>query len=106
MKNDQHEATDFGKRFLLATATGIILSVRLIALASTPVQTPTPAARLEFEAVSIKPAPPGARGGGGRVLPSGRLESKNVTLKYMMTVAYSVTNYQIVGSSDLLEGQT
>ena len=68
-------------------------------------QTPIGAVRPEFEAVSIKPTQPGARGGGSRVLPSGRLESQNSTLKYLITVAYSVTNYQIFGSSDLLDMQ-
>src|SRR5215470_2849122 len=99
MKNDHTRRTVSARRFLLATA-GTILSAGFIVVASSPVthQTSAPAARLEFEAVSIKPTPPGTRGGGGRVLPSGRLESRNVTLKYMMTVAYSVTNYQIVGS--------
>jgi uncharacterized protein (TIGR03435 family) len=66
----------------------------------------SPPARPQFEAVSIKPTAPGARGGGGQVLPGGKLVGRNVTLKYLMTVAYSVTNYQIFGSADLLETQT
>jgi uncharacterized protein (TIGR03435 family) len=66
----------------------------------------TPAARPQFEAVSIKPTAPGARGGGGQVLPGGKMVGRNVNLKYLMTVAYSVTNYQIFGSPELLEGQT
>ncbi len=65
----------------------------------------SPASRPQFEAVSIKPTPPGTRGGGGQVLPGGKLVGRNVTLKYLMTVAYSVTNYQIFGSADLLEAQ-
>ncbi len=108
MKNDRAGNVGLANRLLLATA-GAMISIGVIALGSqapAPVQTPATAARPQFEAVSIKPSAPGARGGGGNVLPSGRLVGKNVTLKYLMTVAYSVTNYQIFGSPDLLESQT
>jgi hypothetical protein len=57
----------------------------------------SPASRPQFEAVSIKPTPPEVRGSLGQVLPGGKSVGRNVTLKYLMTVAYSVTNYQILG---------
>src|SRR5437588_3278511 len=81
-----------------------ILAAALLALPLLVANAQTPE-RPKFEAVSIRPTPDGARGGGGQVLPGGKLVSRNVTLKYMITVAYSVTNYQIFGSPELLEGK-
>ena len=108
MRNDRTGEMGLAARLGLAAA-GTIVFAGVIALSSPatkPIQTPAPAsARPAFEAVSIKPTAPGARGGGSRVLPSGRLESQNSTLKYLITVAYSVTNYQIFGSSDVLDAQ-
>src|SRR5215471_18712900 len=108
MGNDCAGETGLTAKLALVAAGTIVFAgvIVLSAWAAGPAQTQAPAAsRPEFEAVSIKPSAPGARGGGGRVLPSGRLESQNATLKYLMTVAYSVTNYQIFGSTDLLETQ-
>ena len=105
MKHRQLHST---KKFCLIAIGTILIGLNLgDGLINPPrINAQSPASRPQFEAVSIKPTPPGARGGGGQVLPGGKLVGRNVTLKYLMTVAYSMTNYQIFGSSDLLETQT
>jgi uncharacterized protein (TIGR03435 family) len=105
MKNDRTGEMASANRPFWATRGMVVFASFIVMTSGMPAAAQTPT-RPEFEAVSIKQTLPGARGGGGRVLPSGRLEAKNVNLKYLMTVAYSVTNYQIVGNQDLLESQT
>jgi uncharacterized protein (TIGR03435 family) len=50
----------------------------------------------EFDAASIKPAPPAARGGGYNVSP-GRLTAKNQSLRDLVKFAYSLQDYQLTG---------
>lgn len=52
-----------------------------------------------FEAVSIKPAQPGARGGGYNISP-GRLNAKNQSLRDLVKFAYTLQDYQLTGGDD------
>jgi len=66
-----------------------------------PAQEPT-AARPEFEVASLKPNTSGMPGYSVRVLPAG-LTARNITLKRLIAIGYSVTDYQIFGSLPWLE---
>jgi bla regulator protein blaR1 len=50
----------------------------------------------QFDAVSIKPGSPDARGGGFNLSP-GRLNGKNVSLKDLVRFAYDIHDYQLSG---------
>jgi bla regulator protein blaR1 len=56
----------------------------------------------QFDAVSIKPSSPDARGGGFNVSP-GRLNGKNVSLKDLVRFAYEIHDYQLSGSQGWTE---
>jgi uncharacterized protein (TIGR03435 family) len=53
----------------------------------------------EFEAISIKSAPPNARGGGYNISP-GRITAKNQTLYDLVKFAYNLQDYQVAGAPD------
>jgi uncharacterized protein (TIGR03435 family) len=53
----------------------------------------------EFEAVSIKSAPPDARGGGYNISP-GRIAAKNQTIRDLVKFAFNLQDYQVVGGPD------
>jgi uncharacterized protein (TIGR03435 family) len=61
--------------------------------------------RLEFEVASLKPTPPGATGYSILPVPGGRLRANNITLKRLVAVAYSVTDYQIFSDIRWFETQ-
>ena len=58
--------------------------------------------KLEFEAVSIKTAPPGARGGGYNLSP-GRLNAKNQSLRDLVKFAFDLQDYQVSWRSGWLD---
>ncbi len=58
--------------------------------------------KLEFEAVSIKTAPPGARGGGYNLSP-GRLNAKNQSLRDLVKFAFDLQDYQVTGGPGWLD---
>jgi uncharacterized protein (TIGR03435 family) len=64
----------------------------------------SPAPRLEFDVASVKPNPSGRPGYGIRALP-GRLTANNISLKRLIAMAYSVTDFQIFGSLNWLESE-
>ena len=68
-------------------------------------QQQTPVERLEFEAASLKPTPPGATGFSILPVPGGRLRARNITLKRLVAVAYSVTDHQILSDIKWFESQ-
>lgn len=57
----------------------------------------------QFDVVSIKLAPPGARNSGYRRSPAGVLNATNVTLKMLVAYAYDVREYQISGGPGWFE---
>jgi uncharacterized protein (TIGR03435 family) len=58
--------------------------------------------KLEFEAVSIKPSPPNARGGGYNLSP-GRLNAKNQSLKDLVKFSFDLQDYQVTGGPGWLD---
>lgn len=56
----------------------------------------------QFDAVSIKPSSPDARGGGFNLSP-GRLNGKNVSLKDLVRFAYDLHDYQLSGGQGWME---
>jgi uncharacterized protein (TIGR03435 family) len=86
--------------YLRTTITGAVLLT--IALQSQPQGGENN--RLTFEAASVKPRAPGTRGGIIRVMPGNqRYHCENMTLRTIMTVAYTVTDRQISGGPGWLE---
>src|SRR5580700_3687152 len=59
--------------------------------------------RLEFEAATIKPTAPDARGTVIVMPPGGRLEIVNMSLKAMIENAYSIQPFQISGGPGWLD---
>jgi uncharacterized protein (TIGR03435 family) len=60
-------------------------------------------APLEFEVASLKPNTSGNRGFSIIPSPGGKLDATNITLKRLIAVAYSVTDFQIAGDVPWLE---
>jgi len=54
-------------------------------------------APLTFEVASIKPSAPDAQGSGIQFMPGGGLRMTNITLKQMITFAYGVQDFQVLG---------
>jgi bla regulator protein blaR1 len=61
--------------------------------------------RLEFEVASLKPSPANSQGYSILPIPGGRLQARNIALKRLIAVAYSVTDFQIYGNLNWLESQ-
>lgn len=57
----------------------------------------------EFEVASLKPSTLGGRGFSIVPLPGGKLNARNISLKRLIAVAYSVTDFQISGNVSWLE---
>jgi uncharacterized protein (TIGR03435 family) len=68
-------------------------------------QQQTAVERLEFEVASLKPAPPDATGYSILPVPGGRLRARNITLKRLVAVAYSITDHQILSDIKWFELQ-
>src|SRR5579863_8997002 len=64
------------------------------------------AGRPQFEVASIKPAAPDARGRSIRPSPGGRVTISNMPLKELMTLAWKIQPYQIVGGPPWLDSAT
>lgn len=60
-------------------------------------------AELKFEVASIKPSDPEARNSGVNILPGGGLKLTNIPLKMMVTFAYNVQRFQVIGGPDWIE---
>lgn len=54
---------------------------------------------LKFEVASIKPSKPDAQGGFIRFMPGGGLNMSNVPLRFMITFAYDVRDFQVSGGA-------
>jgi uncharacterized protein (TIGR03435 family) len=57
--------------------------------------------RAEFDAASVKPANPDARGSDINADSGGVLIAKNVTLRELITTAYDIREFQLVGPAEL-----
>jgi uncharacterized protein (TIGR03435 family) len=58
-----------------------------------------------FEVASIKPAAPGARGMGMQRQGGGSVRMINVTLRLLITMAWDVRDYQVIGAPAWLDNQ-
>jgi uncharacterized protein (TIGR03435 family) len=58
---------------------------------------------IQFEVASLKPNSSGRPGFSIAPLPGGKLNASNISLKRLIAVAYSVTDFQIFGNLDWLE---
>src|SRR5215472_10079073 len=61
-------------------------------------------ARPEFEVASLKPNPSGNPGFAVRAMPAG-IKATNISLKRLVALGYSVTDYQIFGDLPWLDSQ-
>lgn len=59
----------------------------------------------EFEVASLKPNNSGRPGFSIAPLPGGKLDATNISLKRLIAVAYSVTDFQVYSEIDWLESQ-
>jgi uncharacterized protein (TIGR03435 family) len=66
--------------------------IRSLLLAATPLCL---YAQPAFEVASIRPAAPGARGGGLEITPGGRFSTTNSSLRELLKYAYQVRDFQI-----------
>jgi uncharacterized protein (TIGR03435 family) len=80
----------------------LVKSVLLAAACTAAVCLAQSPARPEFEVASLKPNTSGLPGYSVRVLPAG-LTARNINLKRLIAIGYSVTDYQIFGSLPWLE---
>jgi len=64
-----------------------------------------PQGRPEYEVASLKPNASGRPGFSIQALPGGVLRASNISLKRLIAMAYSVTDYQIFGSLPWLESE-
>ena len=75
-----------------------IIGLALKAQALPPSSTGTSTQLQQFEVASVKPAAPGAPGGGAYLLmPGGTFVGKNLPVKRLVMEAYGVTDFQITG---------
>ena len=64
------------------------------------VPAPDPNVPLYFEAASVKPSNPDVPGGGIRRQPGGRFNTINTPVRLLITFAYQIQNFQLVGGPD------
>ncbi len=70
------------------------------------VPAPDPNIPLSFEAASVKPSNPSAPPGGGiRRQPGGRFNTINTPVRLLITFAYQIQGYQLVGGPDWLDNE-
>ncbi|MDR3702098.1 MAG: TIGR03435 family protein [Candidatus Sulfopaludibacter sp.] len=76
----------------------------VICMVAAPLVAQDKPARLTFEVASVKPSPPGGRGGGIRAQPSGqRYSAQNAPVKLMISLMYKVPMRQITGGPGWIE---
>jgi uncharacterized protein (TIGR03435 family) len=77
-----------------------VCTISFFALLIAPIPAQTPP---EFEVASLKPNTSGFPGFSIVPLPGGKLNANNISLKRLIAVAYSVTDFQIFGNVPWLE---
>jgi uncharacterized protein (TIGR03435 family) len=94
----------------LSTGTALVLSVTALSVsrphAQAPAQTPDPNAAYVYEAVSVKPNKSGQQGSSIRRQPGGRLTASNMPLRALITFAYQIQGFQLVGDPSWLRTET
>jgi uncharacterized protein (TIGR03435 family) len=73
--------------------------------AQTPAKAPDPNVPLYYEAASVKPNKSGEQGSSIRRQPGGRLTSTNMPLRALITFAYQLQPFQLVGDPDWIRNE-
>ena len=76
--------------------------IRSLLLASSPLCL---FAQSAFEVASIRPAGPGARGGGIEITPGGRFSATNVSLRALLKFGYGIRDFQIAQPPNWFDSQ-
>jgi len=85
-----------GKAMLAAAALAAVATPFL--LGAIRAQTLPPAPAYGYDVVSIHRSDPGAMGGGIRPGPQGGWRSQNTTVIQLLTIAYDISDYQVIGA--------
>jgi len=88
-------------RYLTLLAGAAIAAAQSFSAPAGNVDAPNPEVPLYFEAASLKPSDPKAGPGMGiRRQPGGRFNTFNTTVRVLITFAYQIQDYQLVGAPD------
>jgi uncharacterized protein (TIGR03435 family) len=98
------------KRFpRLAAGTTLAFAVATVSvsslLAQAPAQAPDPNVPLYFEAASVKPNKSGEQGSSIRRQPGGRLTATNMPLRALITFAFQLQPFQLVGDPSWIRNE-
>lgn len=101
------------KRSHLAAGAILALSLAVFGVSTPAAQAPAPAAQapdpnvpLYFEAASVKPNKSGEQGSSIRRQPGGRLTATNMPLRNLITFAYQLQPFQLVGDPGWIRTET
>jgi len=94
----------------LAAGTALVLLTVAISVsrphAQAPAQAPDPNASYVYEAASVKPNKTAPQGSSIRRFPGGRLQATNMPLRALITFAYQLQPFQLVGDPGWLRTET
>ena len=94
----------------LIAGTALVLSVTALSVsrpnAQAPAQAPDAKPPLTYEAASVKPNKSGGPGSNIRRFPGGRLQATNMPLRALITFAYQLQPFQLVGDPGWLRTET
>ena len=93
----------------LAASAVVAVSVAVFSItdpmAQTPAQAPDPNVPLTYEAASVRPNKEGGRGSSIRRQPGGRLNATNFPLRALITFAYQIQGFQLVGDPSWIRNE-
>lgn len=102
-------------RYVMTVLAGVAIAIAVFVAAPRPqaqsfsapagsVDAPNPDVPLYFEAASLKPSDPKAGPGMGiRRQAGGRFNTFNTTVRVLITFAYQIQDYQLVGAPDWIK---
>jgi bla regulator protein blaR1 len=97
------------KRSRLAASAVVALSAAVLSIsnprAQAPAQAPDPKVPLTYEAASVKPNKEGGQGSSIRRQPGGRLTATNFPLRALITFAYQIQGFQLVGDPSWIRNE-
>ena len=83
----------------------VALSVAVCSLSTPTAQAPDPNTPFTYEAASVKPNKEGGRGSSIRRQPGGRLTATNFPLRALITFAYQLQGFQLVGDPSWIRNE-
>lgn len=97
-QNHDRERADHARRRMEMTLRALFLALSFAGAVAFPVLSQAPGeARPSFEVASIKPNTSGQMGMSIGIQPGGRFVASGITFRLLMTVAYRVRDFQIIG---------